>query len=77
MVWKLIALGIAGALLGLIAEIFVVQKQYSDNVGMCTSSTVSGRREYFMRLFFFFVSIYLFNCNIKCLSLYKPIQQLN
>ncbi|KAL5255001.1 hypothetical protein ACHWQZ_G014447 [Mnemiopsis leidyi] len=38
-VWKLIALGIAGALLGLIAEIFVVQKQYSDNVGMCTSST--------------------------------------
>ena len=56
MVWKLIALGIAGALLGLIAEIFVVQKQYSDNVGMCTSSTVSGHREHF----YFFVIIFLF-----------------
>ena len=41
-VWRLIALGVAGALIGLIAEIFVVQKKYSDNVGMCTSSTVSG-----------------------------------
>ena len=45
-VWKLITLGTVGALIGVIAEIFVVTKEYSNNVGVCTSTSVSYHSYY-------------------------------
>jgi hypothetical protein len=40
-VWRLLALGVFGALVGIITEIFVVTKDYSNNVGVCISTSVS------------------------------------